>query len=183
MVRNAEAWLAYASIKSPLDGIISKQLAEAGDLATPGIILMTVFDPKQIMLYVPISESLVSLLKIGTPLEINVPAVHQTVPAIIREIVPSVDPGSRTFLVKVCIKESGNLMPGMFGTLNLQTGTKSAILIPKTAIMNIGQLEYVMIIRNGEGFKQLIRTIDYSDDMVNVVTGLSPKDKILKNIK
>jgi HlyD family secretion protein len=70
-------------------------------------------------------------------------------------------------------------MPGMFGTLDLKTGTKSAILIPKTAVTHIGQLEYVSVLRDGDCFKQLIRSVVYSKDKLEVITGLSAGDKIV----
>jgi hypothetical protein len=52
------------------------------------------------------------------------------------EIVPSADPGSRTFLVKVSLTADPGLYPGMFGRL----------LIP------IGQIEKIYIYNGGDCF-------------------------------
>jgi len=177
-VKEASAKLAYASIRSPFDGIVAEQLADPGDMASPGIILMTIFDPTRIMFYVPISESLVNLIKVGERLPINIQAVKKNVDGEIREIVPSVDPGSRTFLVKICILKDNHLMPGMFGTLNLKTGTQKVILIPDTAIIKIGQLEYVNVVKNAKSIKQLVRSVKYDKNQSEIISGLQVGDTI-----
>ena len=180
MVKEVTAKLEYATIRSPFDGIVGKQLADPGDLASPGIILMTVFDPTRIMFYVPIRESLVEKVQIGDKLFINVPAINKEVEGVIREIVPSVDSGSRTFLVKICILKNEDLMPGMFATLKLRIGTKKVILIPQKAIKRIGQLEYVTVIGKGDkAEKKLIRTVPYKDDTVIVISGLHPGEIVI----
>jgi len=173
-IKEVEANLSYATIKSPFSGIAAKRLADPGDLASPGIILMTIFDPTRIMFYVPISESLVNKVKVGKELPITVPAIGKTVNSQIREIVPSVDPDSRTFLVKVCILKNNSLMPGMFGTLNLQVGKEKAIIIPKSAVTKVGQLEYVNLYKNNTIQKQLIRSVKYKDNQVKIISGLKP---------
>ena len=181
-VTEVNAKLGYATITSPFDGIVGKQLVEAGDLASPGIILMTVFDPSRIMFYVPVRETLVTKIKRGDQLKIDVPALGVIVPGEVREIVPSVDPGSRTFLVKICVLKNKGLVPGMFATLKLRIGSKKALIIPSEAVENIGQLEYVTVLLNDETTgKRLVRTSPYEKGKLMVVSGLASGDTILLN--
>ena len=179
-VREALARLQYATIKSPFDGIVAQQLTDPGDLASPGITLMTVFDPSRIMFYVPISESLVEQVKIGDKLPVEVQALKASVEGEIREIVPAVDPGSRTFLVKICVDKTQALMPGMFGSLNLKTGTRKVVIVPDNAITRIGQLEYVQLRKNdGSQTRQLIRSVRHSESQMEVISGLNTGETIL----
>lgn len=172
-LRQAEAVLSYATIYSPSDAVVAERLADPGDLASPGKVLMRLFDPTRLMLEVPIRESLVQRLKLGEHVPFHVAALGKTFTGDIREIVPAVDPGSRTFMVKICIGEAPGLVPGMFGTLELPLGTRRALLIPERAITRAGQLEYVHQKVDGSVQRTLVRTIPASDGKREVVSGLA----------
>ncbi|MFA6715112.1 MAG: efflux RND transporter periplasmic adaptor subunit, partial [Victivallaceae bacterium] len=45
-----KANLSYATIQSPMDGVISDRMDDPGDLASPGNIILKVFDPTRLML-------------------------------------------------------------------------------------------------------------------------------------
>lgn len=172
-LRQAEAVLSYATIYSPSDAVVAERLADPGDLASPGKVLLRLFDPTRLMLEVPIRESLVQRLKLGEHVPFHVAALGKTFTGDIREIVPAVDPGSRTFMVKICIGEAPGLVPGMFGTLELPLGTRRALLIPERAITRAGQLEYVHQKVDGSVQRTLVRTIPASDGKREVVSGLA----------
>ena len=180
-VKEQSAMLGYATITAPFDGIVARQLADPGDLASPGVTLITLFDPTRIMFYVPIREGLVRKVKVGDKIMVDVPAAGEAVEGVIREIVPSVNVGSRTFLVKICLPKNGGLMPGMFGSIALNVGKQKAILIPKEAIVNVGQLEYVGVVdKTGGVRKRLVRTLPYDGARRGVVSGLRRGERILK---
>jgi RND family efflux transporter MFP subunit len=181
-LKQTEALLSYACIKSPMDGIVSERLADPGDLATPGNVLMTIFDPTRLMMYVPIRESLVANVKVNDSFTFHVEALNKDIGGVVREIVASVDPGSRTFLVKSCLANPDNLMPGMFGTVKMNVGSEDMILIPSSALIRIGELEYVFIVKEDETSKVFVRTVKFSKDKLRVISGLHDGDKILTDI-
>ncbi len=181
-VAEQQARLGYATITAPFDGVIAQQLADPGDLASPGVTLLTIFDPTKIMFYVPIREGLVEKVKVGDKIKVDVPAIGRVVGGVIREIVPSVSPASRTFLVKICLDKNAHLMPGMFGEINLDIGKRKALIIPDTAIERVGQLEYAKVVdNNGMAQRRLIRTAPYKPGLRRMVSGLTPGLRILKN--
>ncbi|MCX7846553.1 MAG: efflux RND transporter periplasmic adaptor subunit [bacterium] len=171
--RQAQALLSYATIFSPSDAVVAERLADPGDLASPGKVLLRLFDPSRLMLEVPIRESLVQRLKIGDHVPFHVAALGKTFLGDIREIVPAVDPGSRTFKVKICIGEAPGLVPGMFGTLELPLGTRRVLLITETAVSRAGQLEFVIQKCNGTVQRTLVRTIPAGNGKREVVSGLT----------
>lgn len=172
--RQAESMLAYATIVSPFDGIVSERFADPGDLASPGTVLMKLFDPSRLMLEIPVRESLASRIKLHETIPFTVRALNRTVNGEVQEIVPAVDPGSRTFMVKLCILEQEGLMPGMFGTLEMPVGTREAFVVPEKAVESIGQLEYIIARKSGaDQFKKmLVRTAPLSDGKSEVISGL-----------
>jgi RND family efflux transporter MFP subunit len=178
-LKEAEARLSYAYIKSPMDGIVSERFSDPGDLASPGSILMTVFDPSRLMMYVPIRESLVSKVKIGDSLMFYVEALNKKIKGTVKEIVASVDPGSRTFLVKACLAAPEKLMPGMFGTVDMRVGVEKVLLIPRRAVVHVGELEYVYVEKGGSNEMVFVRTADFNKEKLKVISGLKEGETII----
>jgi membrane fusion protein, multidrug efflux system len=179
--RQVEATLSYARIVSAMDGIVAERLADPGDLASPGRILFRLFDPTRLLLEVPVRESLAAEVKIGRKVPFAVPAIGKTFEGEIREVVPAVDPGSRTFLVKVCIGTAPDLKPGMFGTLALEVGQERAIVVPAAAIQRIGQLEYATIAVSGQPRRLLVRSGPAGAGKARVLSGLEVGMRLVLN--
>ena len=169
--KQAEAVLGYATLVSPIDGVVAERLADPGDIASPGNILLRVFDPTRLMLDVPVREGLVARIKLGEKVPFHVDALGTNLTGEVREVVPSVDPGSRTFLVKICICETPALMPGMFGVLQLPTGMRRALTLPENGVQRVGQLEYVRTLLDGRPRQILVRTVPAADGKVEIVSG------------
>lgn len=181
-IKQAEAGLSYATIISPIDAVVAERLADPGDLGNPASVILRLFDPDSLMLEVPVRESLVSEITLGSVVEYDVPALGRSFDGEVREIVPSVDPRTRTFIVKTCIDEAHGLMPGMFGTIRVPLKTKkNLILVPESAIIRTGQLESVVEILDGKSMRRQIRSVAAKDGMREVVSGLEPGQVILKN--
>jgi RND family efflux transporter MFP subunit len=179
--READAFFEHATIRCPMAAVVSDRFADPGDMASPGKILMTVFDPTRLMLYVSIRESLVGSVKVGDTLRFRVGALDRDLAGEVREIVPAVDEGSRTFLIKICIGDANGLMPGMFGTLDLELRREPALVIPAAAIRQVGQLEYATVMEPaGPPRPRLIRTAPGPDPgHRRVVTGLAVGETVL----
>ena len=179
--KQSQAGLSYASILSPIDGIVAERLVDPGDLGNPSSIMMKVFDPKSLLLEVAIRESLVAEVTIGAEVTYKVPALNKSFSGTVKEIVPAVDPQTRTFLAKICIEGSEGLMPGMFGTVSVPLKTqKEVILIPESSIIKTGQLESIIEISSGKELRRQIRTIKATEGLREVVSGLKAGQIIKK---
>ncbi|HQB83174.1 MAG TPA: efflux RND transporter periplasmic adaptor subunit [Candidatus Rifleibacterium sp.] len=180
-IKQAEVGLGYATIISPIDAIVAERLADPGDLGNPANVMLRLFDPESLLLEVPVRESLVQEVAIGSQVSYSVPSLGRTFEGSVREIVPSVDPRTRTFLVKVCIDKSEGLMPGMFGTIRVPLKSeKKVIIVPESAIIKAGQLESVVEVEGGRLLRRQIRSIDAGNGNREVISGLKPGQKILK---
>jgi len=179
VLKQTEAGLSYATIRSPMDGLVAERFVDPGDLASPGNILLRVFDPTRLMLEVPVREALISVVKIDARVPVLLPALGKSVETEVREIVPSVDPASRTFLVKLCMGEDREVVPGTFGTLSLVIGSEEALLVPAAAVRRAGQLESVQIVSDERVTRRFVRTAPESKDMLRVLSGLQAGEEIL----
>jgi RND family efflux transporter MFP subunit len=177
--RQAETVVGYASIVCPMDGVVAERLADPGDLATPGKTLVRVFDPARLLLEAPIREGLVTRVKVGDTLPVTLDALGRTLHAEVREIVPSVDAGSRTFVAKLCLPQVEGVMPGMFGTVALIVGERQALLVPEGALVRAGQLEYVNVLTGGKATRMLVRSAPADAGRVEILAGLQAGDGVV----
>jgi multidrug efflux pump subunit AcrA (membrane-fusion protein) len=93
--------------------------------------------------------------------------------------VPSVDPVSRSFVVKVGLPALPNLRSGVFGRARFQQAARPALLILTEAVSEYGQVESVWAVENGHARSRLITTGRKSDGRVEVLSGLRPGDRVI----
>lgn len=178
-LESSETTLSYSQIKASFAARVIDRYAEPGDLASPGMKLLTLYDPNSLRIDANVRESVALTLKIGQQLETQVPALHKNIIATIEEIVPAADPGARSFLIKAKIENKGELLPGMFARIQIPLGKADQLLIPATYIKQIGQLDVVWVLENNFAIRRFIRIGQQFGDNVLVISGLSTGEKIV----
>jgi len=157
-----------------------ERYADPGDTARQGEPLLRMYDPATLRLEAAVRETVAATLKKGQHLMVEIDAVNKKYKAVVDEIVPSADPGSRSFLVKVSLSDGSRLYPGMFGRLLIPIGDIEKIYIPQTAVTHVGQLDFVMTKTDQGPARRYVRLGEKGpDNRIQVVSGLSPGDIII----
>ena len=141
--QEATVTLGYATILSPLTGIIVDKRVEVGDMVSPGQTLLTLYDPTHMQLVASVRESLVRRLQVGQTLGVHVDALNRTCAGTVSEIVPESDVASRSFAVKVTGPCPPDIHSGMFGRLLIPLDEEKLLVIPQAAVRQVGQLDMV----------------------------------------
>ena len=137
----------YTRIRAPFDGIVTAKLADAGSLATPGMPLLVVENPSRFRLEASVDESGLGLVKVGETAPVQIDALGGAeVEARVSQIVPAADPSSRTFLVKLDLPGRSDLRSGLFGRARFRRGQREMLTVPKTALVQRGQLQGVYVV-------------------------------------
>ncbi len=144
-VREAQVMLSFAVIEAPFDGKVSSKKINPGDMVAPGQALFAVESPSEPQLHAMVSETVALNLKVGQTLQVRTDAPQRQLDGVVREIVPQADPLTRTILVKVDLPKDAGLVSGLFGRLRVPVGEYSALVVPKTAIRQSGQLYLVRV--------------------------------------
>lgn len=172
--------LAYASIRSPIDGRVVDRFAEPGDTAAPGSRLISLYNPLSLRVEAQVREQLALALVIGQPIAVSLPALDLDIEGAIEEIVPAAEPGSRSFLVKIRLPYEERLLPGMYARVLVPAGSEQRLHVPTELLAQVGQL-WVTSVAGPEGperrFLRLGREV--GDGRVEVVSGLAPGDRVL----
>jgi HlyD family secretion protein len=177
-VHSAEIKLSYAVVNAPEDGIVAERLVEPGDLAWSGKPLLIIHNPRSLRLEAHVSEQLIHKVQIGNELVVRIDALDREVKGTVDEMVPSADPRSRSFVVKVALPSQKELYPGMFGRLLLPGDSHSVILIPLDALYEVGQLELVRVVEGNTWYNRYVRTGKRYNNRIEVLSGLE-KDEIV----
>jgi len=175
----AQVYHGYTKIVAPVTGVVTEKKIDAGSMAVPGATLLTVEDNSSSTIDAYADEHLLAKLKKGMPVEVVVDSAGQGVKGQIREIVPSIDPASRTFLVKIEIK-GAFLKTGQYARVRIPVGKKEVVLLPLKAVVERGQLTGVYVVDDrGIISYRLIRTGMRYDGGVEVLSGVHLKERVI----
>jgi len=178
-LREARAMLGYVNVTAPFDGVVSRRLAEVGDLAAPGKPLLEIEDRGELRFEADVPEALIGLVNAGDKIEVSIPTIRQILPATVAEVSPTADAASRTFLVKLDLPASRELRAGQFGRAAVPVGEARSLRIPAEAIVKRGQMEIVFVNDAGKARLRLVRTGKSFPDGVEILSGLSEGDAVI----
>lgn len=177
--REVDAVLAYATIRSPIDGVVVDKRVQGGDTVGPGQVVVTLLDPKRMQLVASVRESLTRRLAVGDEVLVSVDALGHACSGTVSEIVPESASASRAFEVKVTGPCPEGIYAGMFGRLLIPVGEESVLAVPASAVRSVGQLELVEVVRDGRLERRAIRTgRTFDDGAVEVLAGLAAGERI-----
>jgi multidrug efflux pump subunit AcrA (membrane-fusion protein) len=98
------------------------------------------------------------------------------------QIVPAADPSSRSFLVKVELPATPDIRSGLFGRARFQRGQRDALLVPRTAVVNRGQLQGVYVLGPDKLATLRYITLGKPDaDRMEVLSGLQGGEQVVAN--
>ncbi len=177
--RSAEAIAGYTRIVSPLTGIVSGKSVDVGATVFPGMPLLTVEEEGHYRLEASTPESLLGKIRVRQEISFALEGIVRQYTGRVAEIVPKVDPLSRTFTVKLDIPSKG-VRSGQFGRAYFPVGEKRGITIPGSAIIERGQLTSVWTVdaRNIARMR-LVKPGETYGSRVEILAGLSDGDRIV----
>ncbi len=177
--KEIETMLGYTKVVAPFDGVVTRKLADVGDLATPGKPIAEMEDPSALRFEADVPEALIGSVKLGAKLPVRVSAVPEEIEGTVVEIAPVADPASRTFLAKLDLPPKDGLRSGQFGRVLVPTGITNNIWVPASALIVRGQMETVFVATDGHAQLRLVRTGKRTDAEVEILAGLSRGEKVI----
>jgi RND family efflux transporter MFP subunit len=141
------------TIEAPFAGYVSREHTEVGEWISRGGPVVEIVDLEYVDVEVPVLESYVSKIKVGQAAQVRVAALpEESYDGTVELIVPQADVRSRSFPVKVRVKNSLDsdgplLKPGMFARVTLAVGREEpALLVPKDALVLGGENVTVWVV-------------------------------------
>ena len=174
-----ETLLGYTKVIAPFDGVVTRKLADIGDLAAPGKPIIEMEDPRTLRFECDVPEALIGQIKLGDNLPVQVSTGTTRVEGRIAEIAPVADPASRTFLVKLDLPTAEGLRSGQFGRAWIPTGKTKSIRIPASAVVTHGQVESLFVVEENHAQLRIVRTGKHVAGEVEILSGLSDGERVV----
>lgn len=180
-VSGAETMFGYTRLTAPFAGIVTARMADPGTMAAPGMPLVQVDRAGSLQLQVAVDESAIAAVRQGMKVQTTIDGLAQPLAGTVTEIVPAADPATHSFLVKIDLPSSSQLRSGMYGSAEFSSGTRTAVLVPRTAVVLRGSLPCAYVL-DGNGIAQLrYLTLGAAHgDLVEVLSGISAGEKLVE---
>jgi len=172
----AETALGYMTIVAPFDGVITKKLADVGDLASPSKAVLEMEDPGALRFEADVPEAIIGSVEAGASLPVRSGTVRVT--GTVSEITPVADTQSRTFLVKLDLPPTSGLRTGQFGRASIRVSQTTVLRVPTSAVVQRGQMEIVFVIAQERAHLRLVKTGKRFGEEVEVVSGIDHDEQV-----
>jgi RND family efflux transporter MFP subunit len=176
----ARAQRAYAEILSPVDGLVVARLKRAGDLAVPGVPILTVESERGLLFETFVAESQVAAIEAGQAAQISLDSLPTPLSGTVSRVVSSGDPLTRSYQVKIVLPETPGLLPGMYGRALFTLGQSPAPVVPRQALVERGGLTGVFVLDEaGLARFRWLRTGREWPQRVEVSAGLAADERFV----
>jgi len=174
----------YANITAPFSGTVTNSFVKEGDMANPGMPLVSVEGVSKLQVTAMVSESDISNIKNGMPVNVIIKSQNKQVSGKVSEVSLSAKNTGGQYLVKVTLdKMDTTILSGMFVNVQFPIEKKTTttvkseqVLVPETALVRQGQLTGVYTIANNTAILRWLRIGKTYGDKVEVLSGLNAEE-------
>jgi membrane fusion protein, heavy metal efflux system len=177
------------SVSAPASGTVISRTVNPGEVIETGKELFRVANLSTVWVIAQVYENDFKAVRLGTPAVITTPAYPgRTFNGRVSYIDPRVDPQTRTAQVRIEVANPAEVLRlGMFvdisfgGTAPTATGEQRVVVVPRTAVQNIGTKQVVYVATNQAGvFIQREVTLGpETNGLVAVYSGMSAGDRVV----
>jgi RND family efflux transporter MFP subunit len=173
-----------ATVRAPIDGIISKRFVQPGEKASPDTSLFSMVDLKQMILEALVPASEIPRVKAGQPVRFDVEGFgSRHFSGNVARINPAAEAGSRAMTVYIAVNnEDGALRGGMFakGGITLEKSA-AAPVVPISALRQENGADTVFTIEHNKIVSQPVKLglRNEDDGMAAVISGLAAGARVM----
>ncbi len=110
----------YLEIKAPNNGVITRKMIKVGEMAIPGMPALVLTDLSSLKIRAEISEGDLFKISKGQKVDIQIPSLKYNTIGTIASIIPSSNPMTHTFMIKIDFKATSKVYPGMYAKVNIK---------------------------------------------------------------
>jgi RND family efflux transporter MFP subunit len=181
------AQFSYSNITAPFSGTVTNTFVKEGDMANPGMPLVSVEGASRLQVTAMVSENDIAYIKKGMPVHVLVKSSNAKLTGKVSEVSISATNTGGQYLVKVNLDKTDNsVLSGMFVNVQFpvanktQTVASDRILIPESALVKQGQLSGIYTIGTGNiAILRWLRIGKTFGNQVEVLSGLSANEQYI----
>jgi membrane fusion protein (multidrug efflux system) len=177
----AEAQLRRTTILAPFSGRIGTRNISVGAVVTPSTIIATLQQTSILKMDFSIPDQYRAEIYPGKKVTFTVTGSFDKFTGTIAAIDPSANATTRTLKARAVVQNNNQkLVAGSFTHVTIPfEHNKNAILIPPQSVIPTNRDKQVALVRNGKAEMVTVTLGTRTNDMVEIVQGLSPGDTII----
>jgi len=169
-------------IVAPIDGVVAGRSVDPGEMAAPGVPVVTLVNSNEMVVEGNLAESEVNLVKVGQEVKVLVKATGEAAfTGKVESISPSADLRTKAYPIKIKIQNPDNkLKSGMFAEIKLATEDREGVLaVPKEAVIERGTKKVVFVVKGDTAFEKEVTTGIANDKLVEITGGISSGEQVV----
>lgn len=189
-MEQAEAALAMASVQlnnctitSPISGVVGSVNLSLGDTANPQTPAAVVSETSQLEIEIMVSESEISYIEPGSPVDIHVRAAgDQPFKGQVGSAATVPDPVKRNYAVKISLENPDNqIKSGMFAEVAVNTLSKEkAVCVPSNAVVPKGARSVVYVVDQEKRAQEREVTVGIQNShLVEIEKGIKAGEQVI----
>ncbi|WP_291101293.1 MULTISPECIES: efflux RND transporter periplasmic adaptor subunit [unclassified Flavobacterium] len=181
------AQFSYSNITAPFSGVVTNTFVKEGDMANPGMPLVSVEGASKLQVTAMVSENDISSIKKGMSVKVLVKSSNKNITGKVSEVSLSATNTGGQYLVKINLdKTDSSVLSGMFVNVQFpivnaaKTAQSGMVLVPENALVKQGQLIGIYTIGSGNvAILRWLRTGKTFGNQVEVLSGLSANEQYI----
>jgi len=177
----------YSNITAPFSGTVTNTFVKEGDMANPGMPLVSIEGATRLQVTAMVSENNIASIKKGMAVKVLVKSSNTNLTGKVSEVSSSATNTGGQYLVKINLdKTDSSVLSGMFVNVQFpvanqkQTVATEMVLVPETALVKQGQLTGIYTIGTGNvAILRWLRIGKSFGNQVEVLSGLSANEQYI----
>jgi len=176
-----------ATLKAPVDGVVSRKIANVGQTVIAAEPVLEIVTVKDIRINVQVPENEIGKMAEGRRAlvsfkNLDIDSIEGKV--VSKSVVA--DPLTRAFAVKIAIPSiDGRILPGMVGEVNISSAVNdtivsSDVLLPaQSVLLGSDNRNFVWIVKDGKAERRYVNANELSSGGILIQSGLSDGDTVI----
>lgn len=181
-LQSAQVGESSSQIRSPLSGVVTNRLLNAGDMADPSTPIFEISDASALVLEAQIPAESGSSLRAGMRATLRAEsALGQNFSAVVQSV-GQVDPQSGLLEVRVLVSNRGGALKiGALASCDIITSRRPlAVTVPKSAVITRDGASVVMVAQGGTAHQKAVVTGVTNGDFLEIRRGLKPGERVIR---
>jgi RND family efflux transporter MFP subunit len=180
-IRNFNMQINNATIKSPLNGIITNQNINLGQVVSPGVTLISMVDTSILKMKSTVTQDKLPTLSIGQKMSIIIDSYPDRIfKGTITSIGPIAVSTGEVFPVEISMQNEMGLMAGLSAHTSLINRTKG-IIVPTSSIIQSNGESHVFVIKNDIAARRLVKIGLQNDSETEILEGINKGERVAVN--
>lgn len=145
-LNQAKAQSKYASVKSPIDGVVVAKRAKVAEMAAPGHPVLILSSTENLRARAMVQESEIGQIKSGQKAEVFVASIGKLLSTTVYSVVPSGDAATHSYEIRLDLPKTDGLLPGMYAKVQIRSALRDAVTVPISALTNRGGIAGVFVL-------------------------------------